>query len=112
MSPTPEETDMIDPSTTGGQATTHRPGLAELELGAVEMHHRRSSGTESTVVATPAGRSASSISEEKLRKDDTPEEAPTRKPLTGFRLVLLMVAMVSRGACLFFLAMFDSGMES
>ncbi|GAA5904232.1 MDR family MFS transporter [Sporobolomyces salmoneus] len=101
MSPSnPIEVDRGLPPQLQGDDSSHRPGLAELELAAVKSRTRRNSGTDSTVVGTPAAeRTGGSINvEEKIEKDTLSNDVGTdesgKKPLTGFRLVLLMVAML------------------
>jgi len=78
----------------------HRPGLGDLALDTVKTH-RRGSLTDSTVVGTPAeGEEEKSINDQELEmkkikvRDVIPGQSG-KKPLTGIRLVLLMVAMVS-----------------
>jgi hypothetical protein len=78
----------------------HRPGLGDLALDTVKTH-RRGSLTDSTVVGTPAEgeEEEKSINDQehmnKIKVRDVVPGQSGKKPLTGIRLVLLMVAMVS-----------------
>ncbi|GAA5989050.1 hypothetical protein JCM5350_003640 [Sporobolomyces pararoseus] len=96
-------------TTTNHPEPSNRPGLAELELDAANLqqhhhhhhHHRRESVTESTVVGTPESKEGiSSINGDKKQREGsiatttTTTKEKKKKPLTGIRLVLLMVAML------------------
>ncbi|GAA5942041.1 MDR family MFS transporter [Sporobolomyces koalae] len=73
-----------------------RPGLAELELDVVKPQ-RRGSLTDSTIVGEPADtedNKRNSVNEKDPTLSDEDAQEAVARPLTGLRLVLLMVAML------------------